>query len=208
MDLYQSIITFKYIAIFIGSFIEGITVGLIVGFLARMHYINLYWGYLAHVFGDWSADIMYYAIGYFGGAKIVPKFARFLRYSVKDIENLEKVFKKHSTKFILFGKITHVIGFPLIIAAGLARYSWYRFVLLDFVAELIKGAILVFIGYHFGGFWEKVDNTLFVLSGIALLGIVGQVGFFFVKRFLKIRNGDIILDREEEERWIKKWGKK
>ncbi len=208
MNIYDLIINFKYIAIFIGSFIEGPTVGLIVGFLARVHYIHLTIGYLAHVSGDWLADMMYYTIGYFGGAAIVPKMAKIFKFSVQEVEGLEESFKTHSKKLIMVGKITHVIGFPILIAAGVIRYSWRDFLFLDLVATFIKGAILVFIGFYFGGLWEKVNNVLLVAGGIGLLIIITQVSFILIRRFLKIKNGDIMLDSKEEERWRKKWRKK
>jgi len=208
MDVYSFIVSFKYLAIFLGSFIEGPTVGLIVGFLARIHYINLAWGYTAHVLGDFTADQVYYAIGYFGGATIVPRMARLLKFSVKEVEDIEKSFSQHSKKLIVLGKITHVIGFPILIAAGVMRYSWYKFLAFDFVATLLKAAILVFIGYHFGGLWERVNNVMLVATGIGMLIIVAQVIFLVIRRFIRIKNGDIMLDGKEEERWRKKWRRK
>lgn len=200
MDVYSLIISFKYVAIFLGSFIEGPTVGLMVGFLARVKYINLYWGYTAHVLGDMTADMIYFSIGYFGGMKIVPRLAKILRYSVNDIENIETAFEKHSIKLIIVGKITHVIGFPILFAAGITRYKWYRFLLFDFIATLIKAAVLVFIGYHFGALWEKVDNVLFVIGGLGALVIVAQISYFMVRRIIKINNGEIVLDEKEMQR--------
>jgi len=193
MDLYSLIISFKYIAIFIGSFIEGITVGLMVGFLAKTHYINLFWGYSFHVLGDWGADIVYYWLGFFGSKKLLPKIIRAFKYSVDEVESLEASFKKHSIKLILLGKVTHVIGFPIIIAAGLSKFSWYRFMALDFVAELIKAAILISIGYYFGGMWEEVNSILLILSGLGLVALVGQMTFIFIRRHMQIKDGDIII---------------
>jgi len=205
MDVYNYIISFKYVAIFLGSFIEGPTVALIVGFLSRVRYINLYWGYFAHVLGDFSADMLYYAIGYFGGARVVPKMAKIFKFSVEEVENLEGSFKKHSKKLIIVGKITHVIGFPILIAAGVIRYKWYKFIVFDFVATLIKALVLVYIGYHFGGLWEKVDSALLVITGIGLLVVVGQIAFVLIRRLIKVKNGEISIDKKEEERLLKKW---
>ncbi|MEK7447319.1 MAG: DedA family protein [Patescibacteria group bacterium] len=208
MDVYNYIISFKYVAIFLGSFIEGPTVGLIVGFLSRVGYINLYWGYFAHVLGDFSADMIYYAIGFFGGAKVVPKMARIFKFSVEEVENLEKSFTKHSKKLIIVGKITHVIGFPILIAAGVIRYRWYKFVIFDFVATLIKASVLVFIGYHFGGLWEKVDSALLVITGVGLLVVVAQITFILVRRLMRVKNGEISIDKKEEERLLQRWKKR
>lgn len=208
MDLYNFIINFKYVAIFIGAFIEGPTVGLIVGFLSRVHYINLVLGYFSHVSGDLAADFLYYGIGYFGGVKIVPRIARILKFSMKEIEDIEKSFDKHSKKLIIFGKITHVIGLPILIAAGGVRYKWYKFIIFDLIATLIKSGILVFIGYHFGGLWEKANNVILVLSGVGLIIVLGQAALLLIRRFIKIKNGDIKIDRAEEERILKKWEKR
>ena len=201
--VYDSILSFKYIAIFIGSFLEGPTVALLTGFFARMHYINLFYGYSAHVLGDMSADMFYYAIGYFGGVTFLPKLARMLRYSLTDVEGIEKSFKKHSKKLIILGKLTHVVGFPVLIAAGMSKYSWYRFLAFDLIATLIKAAILVFIGYNFGGYWEKVNNVL-IIGGVAGAIVIGvQLGYFLVKRLISIRNGEIVLDEKEKIKFNK-----
>ncbi|MDO8507175.1 MAG: DedA family protein [bacterium] len=208
MDFYNFIVSFKYVAIFIGTFIEGPTVGLIVGFLSRVHYINLTLGYFSHVAGDLAADLVYYTIGYFGGVRIVPRMARILRFSVKDVENIEESFDKHSKKVIILGKVTHVIGLPILIAAGGVRYKWYKFIIFDLIATLIKSAILVFIGYHFGGLWEKADNIIFIFSGIGLIIVIGQVSILLIRRFIKIKNGDIKIDGAEEEKLFKKWRKR
>lgn len=208
MDVYSFIVSFKYIAIFFGSFLEGPTVGLIVGFLSRIGYINLYWGYFAHVFGDFSADMIYYAIGFFGGAKVVPKMARIFKFSIEEVEKLEESFDKHSKKLIVAGKITHVIGFPILIAAGVVRYKWYKFIIFDFFATLIKAVVLVFIGYRFGGLWEKVDSALLIITGIGLLVVVAQITFLAIRRLIKVKNGDISLDKKEEERLFQKWKKR
>ncbi len=200
MNVYDSILSFKYLAIFIGSFIEGPTVGLLTGFFARMGYIHLSFGYLAHVAGDMSADLMYYALGYFGGVTFLPKLARLLRYSLSDVESIEKSFNKHSKKLIILGKLTHVVGFPILLAAGMSKYPWYKFVALDLIATLLKAAILVFIGYHFGGYWEKVNNVL-IIAGVTGAIVVGvQVGYFLVRRIISIRNGTIVLDEKEKKK--------
>lgn len=208
MNVYDLIVSFKYVAIFIGTFIEGPTVGLIVGFLARVHYIDLVWGYLAHVSGDLAADFAYYAIGYFGGAAIVPKMAKIFRFSVEEVENIEESFKKHSRKLIILGKVTHVIGLPILIAAGVVRFTWYKFLIFDFFATLMKASLLVFIGYYFGGLWEKVNNALLVFAGVGLIVVIGQIVFLLIRRLIKIKNGEIVLDSKEEERWRKKWKRK
>ena len=52
----------KYIGLFIGTFVEGPTVGLLSGFLIKVGILNLFWSYLVYVVADLSADLFYYYI--------------------------------------------------------------------------------------------------------------------------------------------------
>ncbi len=197
MDIYGFIESFKYVAIFIGTFIEGPAVGLLVGVFSRLELINPYIGYVVHIAGDMAADSMYYAIGYFGGAKILPKFARYFKFSVEEVEGFEKKFASHSVKLIFFSQITHILGFPILIAAAITRYPWYKFLFWDFIATALKATILFAIGYYFAGLWKDVNNALFIAAMAVLLIILLQVAYFALRRVIKVRNGEITLDEKE-----------
>lgn len=208
MDVYSFIISFKYIAIFVGTFLEGPTVGILVGFFGRVDYINLPLGFLVHVLGDVIADIFYYSLGYFGGAKIVPRLARILKFSVKDVEGLEEAFKKHSLKLQILGKSTHLVGFTILIVAGITRYRFYKFIIYDVIITLIKSLLLVLVGYYFGGLWEEVNNILLISAGVIIVIVGTQLVLILVRRFIKIKNGEIQIDHKKEEELFKKWKRK
>ena len=171
-----------------------------VGVFSRMELINPYIGYLVHLFGDMAADAMYYAIGYYGGAKALRKLAKYLKFSVEEVEDFEKKFDKHSVKLIFFGQITHFIGFPILMAAAVTRYPWYKFLFWDFIATAIKATILFAIGYCFAGLWEDVNSILFTFAMIFLLIITLQIAYFLLRRIIKIRNGKIVLSAEDKKR--------
>ena len=208
MDVYSLILSFKYVAIFIGTLFEGPTVILLVGLFSRLEYINPYLGFSIHIIADMAADTVYYAIGFFGGTRVLPKIAKYLKFSVKEIEAIEEKFKKHSVKLIFFGQITQVLGFPILIAASLVRYPFYKLFLLDLLATAIKAIVLFSVGYYFGGFWKTADNAILIASTIAIVFIIFQLSFFLLRRLVKIKNGTIVFDKKEEERLLKKWKKR
>ena len=179
--LYQFILNLKYPAIFLGAFIEGPTVALIVGVLVKLKVINLGIGFLLHVIGDFSADFMYYGIGLVGGRKFLHKIASFFRFSLEEMEQIKFKVTKHSWKLILIGKITHFLGLPVLIGVGLAHYSWYKFGVINLLATLIKSAILIIIGYFWGHLWRNVDSTLSYLTMIALFIILIQILYFIIR---------------------------
>lgn len=183
--LFGYIVHMKYLAIFLGTFIEGPVVGLLAGFFSHVNHIQLVYGYLTHVAGDLSADMMYFSIGYFGGKKILPKISHLLKFKPEESKRAGDMFKRHSYKIIIFGKISHVFGFPILIGVGLSRYSWLKFLVFDLIATFIKSAVLIGLGYYFGSLWKQIDNilTYISLTGIILLIIFAL--YYFIRRRIK-----------------------
>ena len=179
------LVELKYLAVFIGTFLEGPTIGLLVGVFAKLGYFTLPLGYLVHVLGDLSADFFYYSVGYFGGHRALPKVARCLKFSVEETDKMEHLFRRNGKKFIVIGKITHVVGFPILIAAGLARYPFWKFVVFDLFATLIKSGILLALGYFFGNFWEKINTVFLDISLAGIIVIVIPFVYFVFRRCKK-----------------------
>lgn len=170
------------------AFTEGPTAGISVGFLSKLGYMDMHWGYFAHVFGDLSADYLYYSLGYFGGVRILPKVSRFFGFSISEVKKAESIFLKNQKKIIIFGKLTHFVGLPVLIACGVMRYSWWKFGLFDLLATIIKSALLVLIGYYFGEIWKEYSNfVLDITIGVTLL-IVIPIGYFLYKRRQNTKN--------------------
>ncbi len=180
--IFNYILTLKYFAIFSGSFVEGPTIGLIVGFLVKANYISPLPGYFAHVSGDFAADCLYFSMGYFGWNRLSHITKKLLKPSTAECEIFKKKVEHNFASIIILGKITHVIGLPILFAAGLARYPWYRFVILDLAATLIKSAILIFLGYHFVRLWQKVDNMLAYLGLMGILITLTCLAYLVTKR--------------------------
>ena len=180
--MFDFLIELRYVAIFIGTFIEGPTVGLLAGVFAKLGYLSLITAYIVHVIADLSADFFFYSVGYFGGRRALPKVAKFLRFSVEETNKAERIFHQNGKKFIVIGKITHVVGFPILIAAGLARYPFFRFAIFDLIATIIKSAGLLALGYFFGNFWEKINNVFLDVTLAGVFIIILPCIYFVIRR--------------------------
>jgi membrane-associated protein len=180
--LLNLILDWKYSAIFVGTFFEGPVVGLLAGLFARVGYLNFFAAYVAHVLGDFVADFVYYSIGYFGGEKFLPRAAKFLNFSVDEVERARIKFHQNGKKIVILGKLTHVIGMPILVAAGLARYPAARFAVFNLVATLIKSAAILALGYYFGSFWQKINNVFWDITLIAWAVVVIPTAYLIFKR--------------------------
>ncbi|WP_456324852.1 DedA family protein [Desulfonauticus submarinus] len=166
----------KYIGIFFGAFIEGPITGFLAGVLVRKNIICFFGAYLAHLLGDFSADLIYYFSGYFSSRVFFKKLSKFLKISLNDIERVKNKFLEHPKKIIIFGKLTHFLGLPVLISAGLSKYSWKKFLFLNLVATALKSFILISLGWYFMDQWEKAKSIFSYLNliGAAILILLGS----------------------------------
>lgn len=172
----------RYPGIFIGTFIEGPAVGMITGSLIKLGYLNIYLGYLVYVVGDFTADCLYYALGYYKRTG----FLRRLNFSSKTLskaKRMKNLFHNHPNKIIVLGKLTHFLGLPILIGAGLTHYSWRKFLIFDLIATLIKSAILIFIGFHLVSLWVRINNTINYAGLVGTLLIIIVVIYLLIKLY-------------------------
>ncbi len=173
-----------YLGIFIGTFIEGPTVGLLAGFLARIGFLNLFLVYVVHVLGDLTADFFYYFIGYQSQKKLFKR----INISKKNIiraEKIKKLFHQHPKKIIILGKLTHISGLPVLLGVGMSHYNWRKFLLFDFLATIIKSAILISAGYYLAEFWTKANDFVSCLSWFGLLFLLIIIIYFAMKKLIR-----------------------
>ncbi len=169
-----------YLGIFIGTFIEGPLVGLLAGSLVRTGFLNLFFAYLAHVAGDLSADFFYYFIGQQSQRSFLKKLIISERHLEKT-KKMKRLFHRHPKKIIILGKLTHLFGLPILLGVGMSDYPRYKFLFFDFIATLIKSALLIALGYYLMGLWPKANNVFAYLNWFGILVLVLVLVYFIMK---------------------------
>ena len=175
-----------YGGIFLGTFLEGPVVGLLAGSLVRMGKLELIWVYLVHVLGDLIADSMYYWLGFY--SKMIKKVDKREKES-----KLAMTLEKHADRLIIGGKLTHILGLPILLGLGRNKYSWKKFLLLDLIATAIKSAGLIGLGYYLADGWAKagsVAGKLGWMSGGVMVIIGLYLGAKKIRLYEKLENPD------------------
>ena len=77
----------------------------------------------------------------------------------------------HSARrpFPVDGKLTHAVGFAVLLAAGAARIRISVFVFYNLLGTLPKSCLLVVIGYFFGRFYLDLSAQYRTISLVALV---------------------------------------
>ncbi|MFH1192739.1 MAG: DedA family protein [Candidatus Jorgensenbacteria bacterium] len=177
--------TYGYAVFLLLATAEGPIATVIAGFLASLGYFNAVIVYFVAVAGDLIGDILYYAAGRWGGNRIVAR-GHFFNIKAERLETLERHFETHAGKTLLFGKWTQSIGAPILLAAGMARVPFKKYLWFNMLGTLPKVLILVLIGYHFGRAYEQIDKYLgYAVTSIFIVVVLAVAAYCSVKYFRK-----------------------
>lgn len=178
--LYDLLLQWGYVLFFPIMVIEGPIVTVLGGFLVSLGYFNFWLVYILCILGDLVGDTLYYAFGRWGGRKFVLRWGKYLRLNLKYIEHLETHFHKHGGKTLFLGKVAQVVGAAFLIAAGMAKMKYSRFMLVNLGLTIIKSFILLLVGYYFGRSYKNINSYLDIASLLTL--VVGLLIFFFLRK--------------------------
>jgi len=182
----------NYFVLFPLVVIEGPVVSIIAGFLVSIGFMDLIPAYLTIVAGDLAGDVLYYSIGrYFLNTKIY-KILKFFGLDSKKVGAAEETIKRNSGKILFFGKLSHAIGAPILIAAGAIKISIKEFLWYNFWATLPKSLAFLLVGYFFGHALDRLNKYLGWASlGLAAIVALIILGYFIVFRKAKKMVGDL-----------------
>lgn len=137
---------YGYIAILIGTFLEGETILVLGGLAAHLGLLELHWVMASALAGSFSGDQLYYYIGRRYGPRIIAK-----RLSWQ--ASAEKVYKhlhRHQNFLILTFRFYYGLRNVTPFAIGASQVSRLRFFVLNFIGAVIWAIALGYIGYLFG----------------------------------------------------------
>ena len=187
------LLKYGYPIIFLLVVYEGPVVTIISSFLAASGIFNVFILYPLVVIADLTGDVIWYFVGYFGREKLIKRWGRFLGLPYERLDKFEKInerFKNHQGKVLFAAKITHIIGFPFLIGAGIFKWDLKRFLWFNFLATLPKSLAWMLLGYYVGQASLVVSKYLkygtFISIGILILSILIYVIIMkTTKRFFK-----------------------
>lgn len=156
---------YKYILLFPIAVIEGPIISVIGGFLSSKMILIGWLAYAVLTVGDVTGDAIYYAIGRYGGRRLAERWGKFLRITPKRLAAAEIHFEKNGGKTLLFGK-TNAWGGVILIAAGISKMRFWKFIMYNLLGTMIKTLLLFLVGYYFGQAYTLINHYLGLAAAI------------------------------------------
>lgn len=173
MSLQELVSNYGYLAISVGTFLEGETILILGGLAAHRGFLQLPWVVVCAFLGAFSGNQLYFHIGRHKGEKLLAKRPAWQAKSAKVFAMAEK----HQVWLILGFSFIYGVRTVTPFLLGVAGVSPIRFFLLSIIGTLAWATVVANVGYFFGyalqsmlGNVKQYELLIFgVFAGIGIL---------------------------------------
>jgi len=172
VDLAGLIDSYGYLAVFIGSFLEGETILALAGLAAFRGYLDLAIVIVVATFAGFLGDQFYFFLGRFQGHRVL---ARYPRMQLRAHRFDEMLSRWHAPLII---GIRFMYGFRIVgpILLGMGRVPTWKFVVYNFIGAALWAPLVAGIGYTFGSVVKSALGHLkryeiYVFGTVLVIGL-------------------------------------
>ena len=171
MDLAAIIQQYGYLAVFIGSVLEGETLLVLAGLAAQRGYLSLEWVIAVAAVGAFLGDQLCFIAGRWFGR---PRLARWPRLEPA-IARADALLARRGAVIVVGLRFTYGLRLAAAIAIGMSRISWLRFASLNLLGVLLWAPIVAGAGYLLGNAVEPLLRHLrfaeyYVFAAVIIVG--------------------------------------
>ncbi len=155
-QLEDFIVQYGYLALFIGTFLEGETILIVAGYLASLGYLDIYLAILSAFLGTFAGDQTFFFLGRLKGVDFLEKRPAWRRSAQKAFDLLER----HQLAIILGFRFIYGIRNVTPFVIGASGLRPWRFFCLNFLGAGIWAITFGSLGYQIGMLVETMLHVV------------------------------------------------
>ncbi len=140
-------------------------------------------GFLGAVVGDNIG----FAIGHFGGRRIVERWGRYILLTPERLDRATAFFERHGGKIIIVARFVEGLRQANGIVAGTAGMHWARFLIFNAIGAALWVAVWASIGYFSGSHIDAVYNDATRYSTYLAVAVGVLILFLIVRHIMRRR---------------------
>jgi membrane protein DedA with SNARE-associated domain len=177
---------YGYWALLMGTFLEGETILLIGGLLAKLGLLKLSTVIVVAFIGSFSGDQIYFYIGYFKGREVLSRYPKWGRR----VDRVHKFIERYRNLIILGFRFVYGMRIMTPFVIGLDKQvNVVRFFVLNALGAVIWSIAFAAGGYFFGyaleGFVKGVKK--YEIHVVLIISVVGII-LWIIHRYWNNRN--------------------
>lgn len=186
MTLETFLETYGYIAVLVGTFIEGETILVLGGFAAHLGYLKLPWVIVAAFAGTFSGDQLFFYLGRKHRDKITGLFPS---WSGR-IDKAQRILARYGNTLMLTFRFLYGLRTIMPFAIGMTKIPPWRFFLFNVLSAFIWSIAVGSGGYLFGRTLEYflVDVRHYeieIMAVMILMGLLVWTVYFYRRQHPK-----------------------
>jgi membrane protein DedA with SNARE-associated domain len=171
---------FGYIAVFIGTFLEGETILVAAGFFAERGRLDIFLVGLCAFGGAYAGHVFWFWLGRSQGVKLLDRVPRMKKHFGKGI----RMFERYGAPAIFITQWLYGLRVTCAVIIGISRISTIKFLVYEAITCLVWATAISAAGYYFGRAIERVLGRAEHIEKWGLLGLViVGVGMFVWHRY-------------------------
>jgi membrane protein DedA with SNARE-associated domain len=140
---------------------------------------------LASTFGSVTGALILYALGRYGGRKLVLRYGRFLHVDEDGLDRADGWFRRYGDWVVLFARVVPLARSVVSIPAGTMKMPAGRFTVLTGLGSLAWNTLLIGAGVILGANWQRVEAWIGSYSNVVLGAAALAVATLLVARHLR-----------------------
>ncbi len=169
MDLASLVQTYGYLAVFVGTLLEGETILALAGLAAHRGYLALPWVIAVAALGGFLGDQIYFLVGRRSGARVLARFPGL----APGIERIARLVGRYGAPIVVLGRFMYGLRAAGPIAIGMTGMHWARFAALNALGAAVWAALVASLGYALGnaltlalGDLKRIEGAVFVAVAV------------------------------------------
>lgn len=162
---------FGYLAVFIGTFLEGETILVMGGFFAERGYMTLPLVILTAFGGSYVGHVGWFWLGRTQGVRLLDRFPRLKKHFGKGI----RLFERYGAPAIFITQWLYGLRITCAVIIGISKISTIKFLLYEALTCIVWAIVIGTAGFYFGRAVERVLGRAAHVEkwGLLLLVVVG-----------------------------------
>jgi membrane protein DedA with SNARE-associated domain len=184
---------FGYLAVFVGTFLEGEAILVMAGFFAERGHLDFFLVVLTGFVGAYVGHIFWFWLGRTQGVRLLDKFPKMKKHFGKGI----RMFERYGAPAIFITQWLYGLRVTCAVIIGISRISIVKFLIYEAITCAIWAIVIGGLGYYFG---QAIEAVLGRVEGIEKWGLAILVAValgFWIYHQMKEKKEDAGLGTED-----------
>jgi len=186
-QLSEFIKNYGYIALFVGTFLEGETILVLGGLAAAADHLNIYWVMVVAFCGSLAGDQTVFCIGRFLGTRLLGWLTAHRPLLQARVDKVHRLMERHHIMLLLGFRFLYGLRNIIPLVIGSSGVKTIRFIFLNVIGAAVWAVTVATGGYLFGKALELFLEKAKWYQGMVLLGVAAIAVLVWIVRHLYLR---------------------